>query len=96
MTQYEESVKWIADQLGLTVEEIGNDCENIIVNNHAWDDVQFCDDMPEDYPNGWCTKDQWDKFVAAHPDDYWFSWVDMLEENVDFLLENDAIKLKER
>ena len=96
MYDQEESVKWIAERLGVTPDVIGPDCENILVNNDVWKKERFVEDLPDDYPYGWCNKKQWDKFVAAHPDDYWFPWVEMLEENIDYYLEYDAVKLKER
>lgn len=91
-----ERVKDICELLGITPEQAGPECENIIINNDVFkDDIPGI--KPEGYPTGWITKAQWDKFYNSRPhDEYWFEWLDILEEYYDYLLSLDAIKLKER
>lgn len=92
MTKYEETVKSIADRLGLTIEEIGNDCENIIINNTAFEN-KFSDYTSLEFPKGWCNKTRWDKYITTHPNYNEPSWIKLLDQNLDFLLENNALDL---
>ena len=91
-----ETVKWIAEQLGRSVDEIGSECENIVVFNDPVEMNVSEEDIAHGYPQGWCTKDQWDKFVDTQNTDtqYWFDWITMLEENLDSFINNEQIKLK--
>ena len=91
-----EYVQDIAKMLNTDVNTIGKFAENILVNNDIWKDVDFAEQIPSDYPWGWCDKATWEAFCDRHPGEYWFRWEEMLCENLDIYLENDAIKLKER
>lgn len=50
----------------------------------------------EDQPKGWIGEKEWSEFAHRFYDDYWLAWVDMIIENLDLFIEEDAIKLKER
>ena len=89
----DEYVKELAEELKCSEEDIST---RLQVNNDVWKDFNFADEMPSDYPWGWCDKKRWEAFCDKHPDEYWFRWEEMLYENLDIYLENDAIKLKER
>lgn len=89
-------IKNICELLGITPEEAGPDCKNIIINNDIFED-DIPGIKPDNYPTGWITKAQWDKFYNSRPyNEYWLDWLDILEENCDYLLALNAIKLKER
>lgn len=89
-----ETVKWIAEQLGRSIDEIGSECENIVVFNDPVEMNVSEEDIAHGYPQGWCTKEQWEKFAYEHAEEYWFDWITMLEENLDSFIKNEQIKLK--
>ena len=92
-----EYVQDIAKMLNTDVNTVGKFAENILVNNDIWKrEFRLADDMPDDYPYGWCDRDTWEAFCDRHPGEYWFRWEEMLVENLDAYIEYDAVKLKER
>lgn len=92
----DDRVENICELLGITPEDAGPDCENIIINNDVLvDDIPGI--KPDNYPTGWITKAQWDKFYNSRLyTEYWPDWLGIIEENYDYLLMLNAIKLKER
>lgn len=91
-----EYTQQIAKILNTTPEFIGLNCENIIVNNDVFKDVRLDEELPKDYPYGWCDIDTWEAFVDRHPGEYWLRWDEMLYENIDMYLDEDTVQLKER
>lgn len=91
----------VAKTIGCDPDDIEDYFANVEVDNGTLEEYKevFGKDPDEDFPLGWCSKEDWDKFYNNHQGEYWLDWLDwedVVWNFTDVNTEDKKIRLKNK